>query len=394
MTEPILQDSSKPSGRILIVDDDRDLAESLADILTARHYEVEVANSLAQAEKRCQQFEVQVALLDIRLGGESGLDVIGLLKRLHPKAICVMVTGFAETDTAIEALRQGAYDYLAKPLKPSHLFPVLDRCFDKIRLEAEAAAAYEAMCEAKERAEAAAKAKTEFLAAMGHELRTPLHSIIGFSEVLQTEAFGKLGDEKYLDYAGDIRNSGSHLLAIINDILDMAKAEAGKLELRESEAQISDIVALALRLMKPLAQDKDIQIKSEIEPDLPNFRGDEQKVRQVLINLLSNAIKFTPKEGRVTLSVSLAEDGGILMAVADTGIGIAPEDVPKALEPFSQVDSKLNRAHEGTGLGLSLSVAMVELHGGTLELESQPDHGTTVTLRLPAWRSQPKTCAA
>ena len=380
--------------RALIVDDDADLAESLSDILVERGYEVQIANNRQAVQDICQGFDAQVALLDIRLHGESGLDVLAMLKQDNADMICVMITGYAETETAIDALRRGAYDYLCKPLHPNQIFALLERCFEKIRLEQEARSAYEAMYSAKEAAEAAARAKTEFLAAMGHELRTPLHSIIGFSEVLESEAFGKLGNKKYLEYAGDIKASGLHLVGIINSILEMIKAEAGRLELRESPAELGDIVGLVLRLTVPQANAADIEIKTSLAPDLPNLLCDEQKLRQVLLNLLSNAIKFTPKGGRIEVTAHAETDGAIVMAIHDTGIGIAAEDIPKALEPFSQIDSVISRSYEGTGLGLSLSTAMIELHGGTLTLESTPGQGTTVTLRFPPKRTLPRVSAA
>ena len=380
--------------RVLIVDDDEDLAESLADLLLARGYRVEIAASAHQAKDISQSFDVQVALLDIRLGRDSGLDVIQILKRQKPDVICVMATGYAETDTAVEALRLGAYDYLRKPLHPSEVFAVLDRSFEKIRLEQKARAAFEAIRAAKETAEMADRTKTEFLAAMSHELRTPLHSIIGFAEVLMSQAFGQLGNEKYVDYAGNIRESGMHLLDVINDILEIAKAEAGKLELREGLVDIADAVNATLRLIKPQADAAKLEVEKAIAPELPAFYGDEQKLKQILLNLLSNAVKFTPDNGKVRITAEQDQDGQIIISVRDTGIGMAPEDIPKALAPFSQVDSELSRGYPGTGLGLSLSVVMIELHDGTLAVESEVGTGTTVTLRIPAERSFKKTDAA
>jgi signal transduction histidine kinase len=372
----------------LIVDDDEDLAESLADLLIARGYEVEIAKSARQAMDISQRFDLHVALVDIRLGRDSGLDVIGRLKKQNPEVVCIMATGYAETETAITALRLGAYDYLRKPLHPSEVFAVLDRSFEKIRLEQKARAAFQALRHAKESAETADRTKTEFLAAMSHELRTPLHSIIGFAEVLISQAFGKLGDERYVDYAANIKESGMHLLEIINDILEIAKAEAGKLDLREGLIDVAEAIGTAIRLIGPQAEAGNLELRTEIASDLPVLYGDEQKLKQVLLNLLSNAVKFTPKGGQVT--VTAAQDDkkkGLLITVQDSGIGIAPEDIPTALTPFSQVESDLSRGYPGTGLGLSLSAIMVELHGGTLTLESEVAKGTTVTLRFPAERS-------
>ena len=380
--------------RVLIVDDDEDLADSLADLLVERGYRVEIAASAHQARGVSQSFDVQVALLDIRLGRDSGLDVIQILKRRKPDVICVMVTGYAETETAIEALRLGAYDYLRKPLHPSEVFAVLDRSFEKIRLEQKARAAFEAIRAAKETAELADRTKTEFLAAMSHELRTPLHSIIGFAEVLMSQAFGELGNEKYVDYAGNIRESGMHLLDVINDILEIAKAEAGKLELREGLVDVTDAVNATLRLIKPQAEAAKLKVEKVIAPEVPGFYGDEQKLKQILLNLLSNAVKFTPDNGKIKIIAEQDQDGQVIITVRDTGIGMAPEDIPKALAPFSQVDSELSRGYPGTGLGLSLSVVMIELHGGTLAVESEVGKGTTVTLRFPAERSFKNTDAA
>jgi signal transduction histidine kinase len=209
-----------------------------------------------------------------------------------------------------------------------------------------------------------------------------------------SQAFGELGNEKYVDYAGNIRESGMHLLEIINDILDIAKAEAGKLELREDHFDLTGIIDSVLRLIGPQAETAAVEIETGLEADLPALYGDEQKVKQILINLLSNAVKFTPKGGRIEVTAARGRNGGIAITVRDTGIGIAPEDIPKALAPFAQVDSKLSRGHPGTGLGLSLSAVMVELHGGTLKLESEPGQGTTVSVRFPPERSMTQTNAA
>ncbi|MDH3596335.1 MAG: HAMP domain-containing histidine kinase, partial [Rhodospirillales bacterium] len=230
--------------------------------------------------------------------------------------------------------------------------------------------------------------------AMSHELRTPLHSIIGFAEVLMSQAFGQLGNEKYVDYAGNIRESGMHLLDVINDILEIAKAEAGKLELREGLVDIADAVNATLRLIKPQADAAKLEVEKAIAPELPAFYGDEQKLKQILLNLLSNAVKFTPDNGKVRITAEQDQDGQIIISVRDTGIGMAPEDIPKALAPFSQVDSELSRGYPGTGLGLSLSVVMIELHDGTLAVESEVGTGTTVTLRIPAERTFKNTDAA
>ena len=244
----------------------------------------------------------------------------------------------------------------------------------------------EALSAAKEQAEIASRSKTEFLANISHELRTPLNAIIGFTEIMRDEIFGPVGSRQYQDYLGDIHASARHLLDVINDILDVAKAEAGKLELDEEEVVIATVIRATTRLVQERAHRTDQTIVINAPAELPLVYADERKLKQILLNLLSNAIKFTPAGGRIEIVAKLDPSGDFLLHVADTGIGIAPEDVAVALAPFGQVDGALSRKYEGTGLGLPLTRAMVELHGGTLSIASRPHEGTTVTVRLPAER--------
>ena len=244
----------------------------------------------------------------------------------------------------------------------------------------------EALYAAKETAEIASRSKSEFLANISHELRTPLNAIIGFSEIMREEIFGPLGSPQYREYIGDVLESAHHLLGVINDILDVAKAEAGKLELSEEHVEIAQVVNSARRLVQERAQRSRVTIRTNLPSDLPPLHADERKLKQILLNLLTNSVKFTPAGGFIEIAARLAETGDFLLTVRDTGIGIATEDIATALAPFGQVDSKLNRKYEGTGLGLPLSNAMVKLHGGELTIESAVGTGTTVTIRLPAAR--------
>jgi PAS domain S-box-containing protein len=243
-----------------------------------------------------------------------------------------------------------------------------------------------ALFEAVEAAEAAKRAKSEFLANMSHELRTPLNAIIGFSDVIRDEHLGPIGNERYKDYAGNVLESAHHLLTLINDILDVAKIEAGKLDLDEAPVAPAELGRQTLRLVADRARRAGVTLEAALPDDLPRLMVDGRKMKQILLNLLSNAIKFTPRGGRVALSAGRRADGGFAFAVSDTGIGIAPEDQATALAPFGQVDSQLARKFEGTGLGLPLSNALAQLHDGALELQSTPGKGTTVTVRLPAGR--------
>jgi signal transduction histidine kinase len=235
-------------------------------------------------------------------------------------------------------------------------------------------------------AEAANHAKSEFLAVMSHELRTPLNAILGFSELFKQQLMGPLGSAKYLEYAGDIHSSGQHLLAIINDILDLAKAESGKLELSESSFDANDVVEKTLRMCSQKAQDGNLQLSFQPANGEHLIVADERLIRQVTLNLISNAIKFTPPGGRVEVTVRASRTTGFAMEVKDTGIGIPAADLERVLRPFEQVESATARHHGGTGLGLPYSKKIVEIHGGALKLSSQENTGTTVRVELPPSR--------
>jgi signal transduction histidine kinase len=237
---------------------------------------------------------------------------------------------------------------------------------------------------AKERAEAANRAKTEFLANMSHELRTPLNAIIGFSELMPA----RIGNRaSILEYAKDIQNSGLHLLNVINDILDLSKIEASDLQLDEEKVELKEIFEASLAMVRHRADGKRLTFRVEQPEAMPKLLGDDRRLKQVLINLLSNAVKFTPAEGSITLTAGVTAAGGIEIKVTDTGIGIPAEHLEAVMQPFVQVDSSLNRKYDGTGLGLPLAKAFVELHGGTLRLDSTIGAGTTVTAAFPAQRT-------
>ena len=237
-----------------------------------------------------------------------------------------------------------------------------------------------------DQADAASRAKSEFLASMSHELRTPLNAIIGFSEILSTEALGPIGSDKYRDYAGDIHESGQHLLNLINDILDLSKIESEKDELHEENIDIPQLTGSVIRLIGQRAEESGVELELELPDPSPDLRGDERRLKQILVNLLSNAVKFTEAGGKVVLKIWFRADSGYVFQVIDTGIGIAREDIPKALSQFGQIESSVNRKHDGTGLGLPLTKSLVELHGGSLDLQSDVGVGATVTVRFPANR--------
>lgn len=234
-------------------------------------------------------------------------------------------------------------------------------------------------------AEESNRIKSQFVAHISHELRTPLNAIIGFSEVIRDALMGPLTG-RYRDYARDIHSSGAHLLHLINDVLDLSKVEAGRVDLHEETVDLAKLAEDCCRLVADSVRAGELKLTLELAPHLPLIRGDELRLKQILINLLSNAVKFTLAGGSIALTAAIAVDGGIAVSVADTGIGMAPEEIPVALEPFRQVDSAFNRRFEGTGLGLPLARRLAELHGATLSLSSVKGRGTIATLTLPASR--------
>ncbi len=240
--------------------------------------------------------------------------------------------------------------------------------------------------EAKEAAERGNRAKAAFLANVSHELRTPLNAIIGFSEAISSELFGPIANPTYKEYIKDIFDSGTHLLNLINDILDMSKAEAGRIDLDEEPVDVAAAIEQSVRMVRKRAEGARVTLQVEVPDGLPHLRGDERRIKQILLNLMSNAIKFTDIGGRVDVAAELRPDGRLALRVADTGIGMTAEDLDKAMEPFGQVDSRLARRYEGTGLGLPLTKALVVQHGGDLEAESTPGVGTAITALFPAER--------
>ena len=263
----------------------------------------------------------------------------------------------------------------------------------RARQEEELRATNNALLLSAQQAEAASEAKSCFLANMSHELRTPLNAIIGYSEVIRDRIFGATAMDRYSEYAGDVVNSGEHLLKLISTILDTAKLEAGKMELDEDTFSLSEVIASSLAQVRMTAKRKGIDLKYD-KTDAPAIYGDALRLGQVLINLLSNAVKFTPEGGTVSIGSSHAANGDIIISVADTGLGMSPEEMGMALQPFVQVDSSYAKTHEGTGLGLPLAKRLVELHHGSMEIESAVGMGTIVRVRLPAARVRPQAPAS
>jgi two-component system cell cycle sensor histidine kinase PleC len=244
----------------------------------------------------------------------------------------------------------------------------------------------ESLKRAKRDAEAANAAKSRFLANMSHELRTPLNAIIGFSDIISGQIFGAVGNARYLDYSTDILRSGRHLLAVINSVLDLSKSESGKMQLDAKPVDMAELLADCVAMVREQCVAAGLVLSVSAMGDMP-LTGDPAKLRQIFLNLLSNAVKFTEKGGKVSLGANHSESE-VSVTVGDTGIGMSPADIEIAFQPFGQVDNRLERKYEGTGLGLSLTKALVDLHGGRIKIDSARGAGTQITVTLPRLQQQ------
>ena len=378
--------SSVSPVNVLLVEDNlgdaRLTRELLAEANTGVfrvHHTITLADALAYLAGEGADGACDVILFDLSLPDSHGLGGIAHLQVARPELPIVVLTGTDDESISVAAVQAGAQDYLVKGRGDGEMIA------RAIRYSVERKRAHMQLLEAKERAELANRAKSEFLANMSHELRTPLNAIIGFAEVMESEIMGPIGRDCYKDYAHDIRTSGTHLLEIISDILDLSKIEAGKVEMQEAVVDLPRVITTCLKLIDERAKLASVYLWNHLPFELPPVRVDERKLKQILINLLSNAVKFTPAGGHVTIAAR-SDHTGIVITVSDTGIGIAPNDIARALTPFTQIDNALSRRFEGTGLGLPLAESLTRLHGGTLALASEVGKGTTVTITLPADR--------
>jgi signal transduction histidine kinase len=378
-------DDDGPQRSILIVDDDADFAGRLAASAAELGYRAGRAHDISSAMDLLRRAEPTVLMVDHRLAPPGG-STWAELRAQGTNAIIVTMGRNLGAPLVLRALRSGAYDHFDRESGTGELAVILARCVGEGRRRRLTQATYEQLRLAKEAAESANRAKSEFLATMGHELRTPLNAVIGFSEIMLSEALGALGNEQYRGYLQDIHAGGAHLLEVINNILDLSKAEAGRLELIEQPVDVRRMIDTVLRMVRPRAADAGLTLAAAVPADLPGLRGDEPKLKKILLNLLSNAVKFTPSGGRIEVEAAAGSTGGLEIAVRDTGIGIDEANLPLMLEPFRQVDGSLSRRYGGVGLGLPLAMAFTELHQGTLTIAGRPGEGTSAVLEFPPER--------
>ncbi len=410
--------------RILVVDDEPDIVRMVSRFLSRRGYEVVTAYDGTEAAAQLAGQGFALIVTDISMPKMDGLALLREAKARDPHVEVVILTGAGVLAHAITALREGAFDYLLKPLERLEaLGEVVQRCLERRRLRLENQRLLAEVTDANQRLEEkvahrtaeleetnrrladALRVKSEFLANMSHELRTPLNSILGFAELLGDQAFGSLS-AKQGRFVVNIRNGGRHLLALVTDLLDLSAIEAGRISLHPEPLDLHEILESVLHDIRPQAEDKKLALNLDMAEPSRRLDADPVRIKQILYNLLSNAVKFTPDGGRITVTaraVLAGEQGSrgaeessplplsppapqqfLELAVADTGVGIKAEDLPKLFQPLTQLESPHTKRHQGTGLGLALTKRLVEMHGGRIWAQSEGEgKGSAFTMVLP-----------
>ncbi len=387
---------------LLAIDDDPDNRAFLTKAVSKQGFDIVAAPNATQARRQLDGRRPALIFLDVQMPEESGLSLLPQMLRDFPESVVVMMTAYGSEQVAAEALRGGADDYIAKPIDLRRLRELLERNLEKQRLRAERQSlverlkdsnrylmrqhaalrqADEEILQVNRQLEQSSRYKSEFLANMSHELRTPLNAIMGFSEILLDVTMNLTSGER-TEFLRNIHSSGQHLLGLINDILDLAKIEAGKMDLHAEEMPVPQALQEVAAILEPMARQQGLQLKTVGVAEAGVIKADRSKFKQVLYNLLSNAVKFTSAPGTITVSVKDSPEQ-LTVSVEDTGIGMKPEDLPKLFREFEQIDGSYTRRYQGTGLGLALCRRFVEMHGGRIWAESQFGKGSIFTFTIP-----------
>jgi len=383
----MLETQPREKASILIVDDDPIVRALMQEALAADGYSVIEAADGVEGYLLYHEYRPDLTLLDLVMPRMDGYELCRILRARAESAHApiVVTTGLDDVPSIARAYDVGATDFIPKPVNWLVLKHRIRNILRANRALAEMRRDTEILTSARDAAEFASQARAEFLASVSHELRTRLNAIVGFSDMMSDRMFGPL-DDKYAEYANIIRESGRHLLAIVNDTLDVALSDEDRLALAEKRTDIGDIAELGLKIVEDMARRSKVELVGEVEEELPPVIGDPAKLTQILVNLLSNAIKFSERGGTVRLKVTQQAGHGITLRVEDNGIGMSSDQIPIALAPFGRVKNSAGRKHDGVGIGLPLTKRLVELHGGTIELESDLGRGTVASVHLPETR--------
>lgn len=371
------------SAVILVIDDDPTQRAIARSYLSQAGFHVEEASDGEQGLTLARQLVPDLILLDVVMPKRNGIEVCREIRNdsALTNTPTLMTTSLDHPAALNRCFEAGATDVLAKPTTWKLMVYRVKFLLRRYHAEQE-------LRDAKSKAEAANLAKTNFLANMSHELRTPLNAILGFSEVIKDQHFGPDGTAQYRDYASNIHRSGKHLLAIIDEVLDMSRAATGNLELTEEVVDLSKAIDEAILQIGPSAEKGNVSVCNEIHIPLPEMSGDYLRLVQIILNLLSNAVKFTPEGGSVRIIADRHDDDWLSISIDDDGIGIAEDRIAEIFLPFKQLEGALNKKHEGTGLGIPIAAELARLHGGRIDYKSVVGKGTTATLTLPIGRGR------
>jgi len=376
--------------KILVTDDELATLKTLSANLEDMGYRVATATNGKEALELIRKRGFNIVIADIKLPDISGLEILETAKELNPETAVIMITGHASIETAVNAINEGAYAYILKPVTMSELETTLNNALREQRLLSENRELVESLQqsnksleEANQALEQVSQAKSDFTARMSHELRTPLNSVIGFSEVLLSKKMSPADRATHEEFLGYIHISAEYLLHLIDSILDLSKIEAGKLTLEPREFDLRVLLEDVNITVLPMFTTKKQALKIEIGEGINSIFADEPKMRQIFINLLSNAHKFTPKGGKIKVVCQLENPHLLHCSVIDNGIGISPQDQQKIFEEFGQVRKNPSDSAQGMGLGLSIAKRLVELHGGNIWVVSEAGGGSTFTFSIP-----------